>query len=56
MNTNTAATDTHRDDCTGKGFRYAATIRRTSASIANGTADKVLMICKDPKCPARRYV
>ena len=44
----------HRADCAKPGFRYAATIRRTKASVANGTAGKVVMICKNPACPARR--
>ena len=46
----------HRESCTGKGFRYGATVRRTAKTEANGTAGKVLMICKDSSCPARRYV
>ena len=55
-NTETTANAEHREGCTGKGFRYGATVRRTAKTEANGTAGKVLMICKDSHCPARRYV
>lgn len=37
---------THKDTCTKPGFRYAATVRATKATVAAGTAGKVVMICK----------
>lgn len=48
--------EVHAETCTRPGFRYAATIRRTAASEANGTAGRVVMICKHSGCPARRIV
>jgi hypothetical protein len=48
--------EVHRDGCTGNGFRYGATIRTNKASVANGTAGKVVMLCKDNRCSARRIV
>jgi hypothetical protein len=56
--TNTAATttDQHSADCKHLGFRYGATIKRTPATIENGTAGKVVMLCKSSGCSARRIV
>jgi hypothetical protein len=46
----------HLADCPRPGFRYGAVIRRTKTSIASGSAGKIVMLCKNPKCPATRTV
>jgi hypothetical protein len=51
-----ASNTPHAPDCPQPGFRYGATVRRNAATIANGSAGKVLMLCKNSRCPARRYV
>lgn len=48
--------DGHSADCTRPGFRYGLTVKRTKTTVENGTAGKVLMFCKNGRCPARRYV
>ena len=44
----------HKPDCKKPGFRYAATVRRTKATIAADTAGRVVLICKTTGCPAKR--
>jgi len=44
----------HNPECPQRGWRYAATVRSTKATIAAGTAGKVIMICRD--CPATKQV
>jgi hypothetical protein len=44
----------HSKDCKGGGFRYVSTIRSTKATRENGTAGRVVMICKG--CSARKLV
>ena len=46
----------HVEGCTKPGFRYGLTVRTTKASVANGTAGKVVMFCKNPRCAAKRTV
>jgi len=46
----------HDKDCPRPGFRFGATIRSTKATRAAGTAGKVVMLCKNPRCRGARIV
>jgi len=44
----------HRPECPRRGWRYAATVRRTKETVKKGTAGRVVMICRT--CPATKLV
>jgi hypothetical protein len=43
----------HSASCDKPVFRYVATVRRTKATVASGTAGKIVMMCR---CGATKHV